>query len=107
MRYWSVVMVIAPLLTLACSADRLSGPEAQAAYAQARAHYPAFGEGVLVFVDGKRVPSAQGLAHVDPRQIRSIEIVKGHAAERLYGVEAKRGAIFIVTTSDSVGRPAR
>lgn len=107
MRYSSLVMAVAPLLALACSADRLSGPEAQAAYAQARAHYPALGEGVLVLLDGERVSSSQGLDHVDPRQVRSIEIVKGPAAERRYGVEAKRGAIFIVTTWDSAGRPAR
>ena len=92
---------IASLLGLSCFNDRLSGPEAQAAVARVRIYDGPSIDGHIVFIDGKRVSSQDALRDLDPRRVRSIEIIKARAAESLYGTEARRGAILIYTSSDS------
>jgi TonB-dependent SusC/RagA subfamily outer membrane receptor len=60
----------------------------------------------LIYVDGIRVynsPADGGgsggsaLDHINPEDIESIEIIKGPAAEALYGSAAAAGVIQIVT----------
>jgi TonB-linked SusC/RagA family outer membrane protein len=56
----------------------------------------------LVYVDGIRVDNGQtGLVarfnDFDPEEIESIEVLKGPAAATLYGTEAARGVINIIT----------
>jgi outer membrane receptor protein involved in Fe transport len=101
-------IVLVSLFAIACSADKISGPEAQAAFARARSHGDAaLAAGMMMFVDGHRVSSHSDLDHLDARTIRRVEIVKGPAAVRLYGDEAKRGVVLIYTVSDSAGVQAR
>lgn len=72
----------------------------------------------LIYVDGVRVNNeaatgiaAQGfgssvisrLNDFDPSQIESVEILKGPAAATLYGTEASRGVINIITKRGALG----
>ena len=62
----------------------------------------------LVYVDGVRVDNAltNGVARMndfDPEQIESIEVLKGPAAATLYGTEAARGVINIITKRGTTG----
>ena len=62
----------------------------------------------LVYVDGIRVDNGQtGLIarfdDFDPEQIESIEVLKGPAAATLYGTEAARGVINILTKRGTTG----
>ena len=62
----------------------------------------------LVYVDGVRVDNAltNGVARMndfDPEQIESIEVLKGPAAATLYGTEAARGVINIITKRGVTG----
>jgi TonB-linked SusC/RagA family outer membrane protein len=72
----------------------------------------------LIYVDGVRVDNQTGtgiwiqafgsgvisrLNDFDPDQIESIEVLKGPAAATLYGTEAARGVINIITKKGSSG----
>ncbi|MFI5312273.1 MAG: SusC/RagA family TonB-linked outer membrane protein, partial [Gemmatimonadales bacterium] len=62
----------------------------------------------LVYVDGIRVDNAQtGLIarfnDFDPEEIENIEVLKGPAASTLYGTEAARGVINIITKKGAAG----
>ncbi len=72
----------------------------------------------LIYVDGIRVDNEAGsgysmqafgssvisrLNDFDPEQIQSIEILKGPAAATLYGTEAARGVINIITKKGAPG----
>ncbi len=72
----------------------------------------------LVYVDGIRVNNATGsgisaqafgsgvisrLNDFDPSEIESIEVLKGPAAATLYGTEAARGVINIITKKGAAG----
>ena len=72
----------------------------------------------LIYVDGVRVDNETGsgisvqafgsgvvsrLNDFDPEQIESIEILKGPAAATLYGTEAARGVINIITKKGTPG----
>jgi TonB-linked SusC/RagA family outer membrane protein len=74
----------------------------------------------LIYVDGVRVNNETGsginvqafssgvvsrLNDFDPDQIESIEILKGPAAATLYGTEAARGVINIITKKGVIGAP--
>lgn len=74
----------------------------------------------LIYVDGVRVNNETGsglsvqgfgsgvasrLNDFDPDQIESIEILKGPAAATLYGTEAARGVINIITKKGAAGAP--
>jgi TonB-linked SusC/RagA family outer membrane protein len=74
----------------------------------------------LLYVDGVRVNNETGsglavqgfgsgvvsrLNDFDPDQIESIEILKGPAAATLYGTEAARGVINIITKKGTTGAP--
>ncbi|HSM04735.1 MAG TPA: SusC/RagA family TonB-linked outer membrane protein [Longimicrobiales bacterium] len=74
----------------------------------------------LIYVDGVRVNNETGsginvqafgsgvvsrLNDFDPDHIESIEILKGPAAATLYGTEAARGVINIITKKGSQGPP--
>lgn len=74
----------------------------------------------LIYVDGIRVNNETGsginvqafgsgvvsrLNDFDPDQIESIEILKGPAAATLYGTEAARGVINIITKKGAQGAP--
>jgi TonB-linked SusC/RagA family outer membrane protein len=62
----------------------------------------------LVYVDGIRVLNGQtGLVarfnDFDPEEIENIEVLKGPAAATLYGTEAARGVINIITKKGAAG----
>jgi TonB-linked SusC/RagA family outer membrane protein len=62
----------------------------------------------LIYVDGIRSDNNQtGLVQrfddFDPEQIESIEVLKGPAAATLYGTEAARGVINIITKKGAAG----
>ncbi len=62
----------------------------------------------LVYVDGIRVDNGQTgqvarFNDFDPEQIESIEVLKGPAAATLYGTEAARGVINIITKRGAAG----
>lgn len=74
----------------------------------------------LIVVDGVRVDNATGtgpavqafgssvisrLNDFNPRDIESIEVIKGPAAATLYGTEASNGVIQIITKKGAVGAP--
>jgi TonB-dependent SusC/RagA subfamily outer membrane receptor len=50
---------------------------------------------VLVFVDG--VKATEAAMKMSPDRIQSIEVIKGAAAEKLYGPEGAKGVIRITT----------
>jgi hypothetical protein len=54
----------------------------------------------MVFVDGQRAPGGVP-AGLDPADIERIEVVKGAAAVRLFGPEAKDGVIQVFTKAGS------
>ena len=63
----------------------------------------------LVYVDGVRVDNGltNGVSRMndfDPEQIESIEVLKGPAAATLYGTEAARGVINILTKRGVTGQ---
>lgn len=92
-------IALLPLIILACSDGRLTGPEAQEAFVRARSHATKVVDGVIVVLDGKVLASGARIDGLEPQAIRSIEIVKGPAARRLYGDQARRGVIYIYTDS--------
>jgi TonB-dependent SusC/RagA subfamily outer membrane receptor len=52
----------------------------------------------LIVVDGVEQEAAPGrLTRLDPVDIRSVEVLKGPAATRIYGTKARGGAIVITT----------
>lgn len=74
----------------------------------------------LIYVDGVRVDNQTStgisiqafgsgvisrLNDFDPEQIESIEVLKGPAAATLYGTEAARGVINIITKKGAAGAP--
>jgi TonB-linked SusC/RagA family outer membrane protein len=77
------------------------------------------GNNPLVYIDGVRSNNAEttgftfgnnagvrsALSSLDPEQIESIEVLKGPAAATLYGTEASRGVINVITKRGVVGRP--
>lgn len=50
----------------------------------------------LLIVDGERAPS-DALKRFTPDQILSIEVIKGPAATKIYGPEAAKGVIVVIT----------
>src|SRR6185437_9085553 len=62
----------------------------------------------LVYIDGIRSDNANtGLVSrfndFNPEQVESIEVLKGPAAATLYGTEAARGVINIITKKGAAG----
>ena len=91
------------LVFLACRADAPpltpdASAEGMVAEAQFLAQQDAEARGEvqqpLIFLDGERVTRA-ALEGVEPDEIERIEVVKGGAAEALYGAEAAGGVIQI------------
>jgi hypothetical protein len=105
---WSLVVLL-PLAALACDDRPLTGPEAEAAYAEATARVEVVPEGRLVFVNDRRLAAGERLDRLDPKRVQRIEVLKGAAAVRLYGDEARAGVIRIYTIasagSESAGLP--
>ena len=85
-------------IVLSCSGDRLSGPEAQAAYVQARARLTGNGEGLVVFLDGRQLsPPYDEYKRLDPKQIRFGCTFIGEKARRLHG----RRVVLLYTFASS------
>lgn len=74
----------------------------------------------LIYVDGVRVDNAQATGPTvqafgssvisrwndfNPDDIESIEVIKGPAAATLYGTEASKGVVHIITKKGRVGTP--
>jgi TonB-linked SusC/RagA family outer membrane protein len=64
----------------------------------------------LFYIDGIRVDNGQtGLVarfnDIPPEEIESIEVLKGSAAATLYGTEAARGVVNIITKRGQAGAP--
>ena len=63
----------------------------------------------LLYVDGVRVANAQRSTlwdELNPDEIESIEVIRGFAAEALYGSEASGGVIQIVTKGAADPNPS-
>ena len=114
------VSVIAPAALLlfglaACDGEPLTGPEAQRAYTQALAYLPAehrdfvVPEGVILFLNDRRVEPGQRLGHLPPELIERIEILKlrRDVAAKLYGEEARGGVIRIYIKEAKDALPLR
>ncbi len=84
-------------LALGCSGEPLTGVEAQAAYAAASSQLSKLPAGAVVLVDGVVIVNRAEF-DLDPEEIVRIEVIKGPAAERLYGDSATAGVIQIFTT---------
>ena len=54
----------------------------------------------LMIVDGVRVKKSSALSDMDPENIATIEVLKGEAAAKKYGQDAKNGVIEITTKKD-------
>lgn len=87
------------LATLACSDRTLTGAEAEAAYAAASASVEVVPEERLVFVNDRPLAAGERLDQLDPTHIERIEVLKGEAALRLYGKDARNGVIRIYTAA--------
>ncbi|MGH7576672.1 MAG: SusC/RagA family TonB-linked outer membrane protein [Longimicrobiales bacterium] len=74
----------------------------------------------LIYVDGVRVDNAQATGPTvqafgssvisrwndfNPDDIESIEVIKGPAAATLYGTEAAKGVVHIITKKGNIGTP--
>ncbi|HEX2168369.1 MAG TPA: carboxypeptidase-like regulatory domain-containing protein, partial [Longimicrobiales bacterium] len=74
----------------------------------------------LIYVDGVRVDNAQATGpsvqafgssvisrwnDFNPDDIESIEVIKGPAAATLYGTEASKGVVHIITKKGKIGTP--
>jgi TonB-dependent SusC/RagA subfamily outer membrane receptor len=57
---------------------------------------PRCGPKPLLVIDG-RLESWDGSPDLNPSEIESVEVVKGQAALRLYGADAKHGVVRITT----------
>ncbi len=67
-------------------------------------------EAPLIYVDGVRIANAEtstALDMLEPNEIESIEVIKGEAAEALYGSEAAGGVIQIVTKAHAAADGSR
>ena len=54
----------------------------------------------LMIVDGVRVEKSTALSDMDPENIATIEVLKGEAAVKKYGQDAKNGVVEITTKKD-------
>lgn len=84
------------VLVGACSADHLTGVEAQRAAADYQSRQIAPADEPLFFVDGQEVDAAAARALV-PTSIERIEVLKGAAAVTRHGERGARGAIYLTT----------
>lgn len=83
----------------ACSSERTLSPMAQpqkSALLQCTVGSRECGPRPLLVIDGK-VASWDGSSDLNPSEIETVEVVKGAAALRLYGAEAKHGVVQITT----------
>jgi outer membrane receptor protein involved in Fe transport len=103
----SVSMIAAVGLATASCDQPLTGPTAQQAYSDATQTLQVVPEGRIIYVDGKRLATGERLDQIDPQDIVRIEIVKGEAAARLFGDEAKGGVVQIFTKVAQAAQPAR
>lgn len=60
------------------------------------------GPGAIDFGDG---PTISRLDDINPRDIASVEVIKGPTAAALYGAEAASGVLVLTTRSGSSGEP--
>jgi TonB-dependent SusC/RagA subfamily outer membrane receptor len=84
------------LVVVAGCAEKLVGPDAQAAAREYQSKSIAPDKTPLVFVDGKELP-ADSLRRFAADQIESVEVLKGPKAIGLYGARAQNGVIYVVT----------
>jgi len=82
------------------------GPEAQRAYSRVQIDGRFAPTDAMVFIDNQRHPSDQPLT-IDPKSITRIEVLKGGAAVRLYGEQARAGVVHIYTVHGSSPDPSR
>ena len=54
-------------------------------------------DGVLFFLDGKEIPSMEG---VDPQTIESVNVIKGEDAVKQYGEKARNGVVQITSKKE-------
>ena len=80
------------LVALTACADKLTGPEAQAAASAHRSEVIA--SGVLMLVDGAEVDTTY-MRKLDAGLIESVEVLKGRAARERFGERAPNGAILV------------
>jgi TonB family protein len=63
------------------------------------------GDRPLIVVDGVIMPPETGIQDLTPWEISSIEVIRGEAAEALYGSRAANGVINITTTAEAASEP--
>ena len=87
-----------------CDDKPLTGPEARRAIVQAQHSNGTLPSGTVVVVDGVRLASdsvrlgSDGfLSDLDPSTVETVTEMKGAAAARLYGPNAKR--VWLITTN--------
>lgn len=87
--------------------EALTGPAAQKAYSDAADHIRVVPANRIVFLDGQRLAPGERLDQIDSKDIVRVEVLKGEAAARLYGNEARGGVIRIYSARGSADRAVR
>jgi outer membrane receptor protein involved in Fe transport len=98
-----VFALITAVSVAACDGKPLTGPAAQRAVAQAKPRRGELPAGTLVLINGVRLSANASLDELDPATVETVEVLKGDAARRLYGLEAEHGAILITTKKAASG----
>jgi hypothetical protein len=86
------ILLSLSLVALAACADKLTGPEAQAAVSAHRSE--AISSGVLVLVNGVEVDTSY-IRKLDATTIASVEVLKGGKVEERFGARGRNGVILV------------
>ena len=92
---------------IACNGEPLTGPDAQIAYEDAVSRYSTLRGKAVVFIDDRRMATGERLDQLDPKDVVRIEVLKGEAAARLYGNDARGGVIRVYTTRAPTPSPGQ
>ena len=101
---FAVFALLAAVSVSGCDGKPLTGPDAQHAVAEAQSSRVTLDTGLVIMVDGVRVPSQDALQKLDPRMIESVEIVKGRGAEFGSRPERMQGLILIKTKRSAAAK---
>jgi TonB-dependent SusC/RagA subfamily outer membrane receptor len=84
------------LVIAAGCADKLTGPQAQAAAREYQSKSIAADKTPLILVNGQEI-SADSLQRFPADRVESVEVLKGAKSVELYGARAQNGVILVVT----------
>jgi hypothetical protein len=94
-----ILLGVLILSATACSSERTVSPVPQpqkSALLQCSIRSAECGPKPLLVIDGK-LSSWDGSSDLNPSEIESVDVVKGQAALRLYGPDARHGVVQITT----------